>query len=93
MIVEAPAIPFHKRRFDDPYMRIQAQAEERARRNGAVEAEIHAAGRKAMALRKLTLALSLEPNAETILRTVAGEYRPIRSSQGGREGDEGEGQQ
>jgi hypothetical protein len=42
VIVEAPAIPFNKRRFDDPYMRIQAQAEERARRNGAVEAEIGA---------------------------------------------------
>lgn len=71
----APAVPFHPRRSDDPFFRIQLLAEARARRNGADELAAHRAGRKAMLLRRALLDLKLEPNNEDILRTVAGEFR------------------
>lgn len=68
---EQPAVPWHPRRSDDPYARIQSQAEARATRNGRDPAK---AGRDAMALRKLVVELMLEPNVELILQTVAGPY-------------------
>lgn len=66
-----PAVPWHPRRSDDPFHRIQTQAEARARRNGRDE---HKSGRDAMALLKLVRELGIEPNNEHILQTVAGEY-------------------
>jgi hypothetical protein len=72
---ETPAVPFNPRRSDDPFHRIQLQAEDRARRNGADEPAAARAGRKAMILRRAILDLKLEPDSELILRTVAGDYR------------------
>ena len=71
---EKPFI-FAPRRSDDPFWRIQQQAEARARNNGADEAAQHKAGRKAMILRRAILDLKLEPDAEHILRTVCGEHK------------------
>lgn len=65
----AAALPV---RSDDPYHRIQVLAEARAVRNGRDKEK---AGRDAMALYKLTLALELDPNIEHILQTVAGEFQ------------------
>jgi hypothetical protein len=71
---EPPAVPFNPRNSDDPYMRIQTQAETRARRNGRDPVK---AGRDAMALFKMVTELKLEPNPELILQTVAGDYRRL----------------
>jgi len=76
---ETPAVPFNPRRSDDPYARIQSQAEMRAKRNGADEAAQHRAGRAAMILRRALLDLKLEPNAEHILETVAGPFKRLTS--------------
>lgn len=62
-----------KRPSDDPYHRIRTLAENRAKANGY--ADPAAAGRKAMALRKLALEVHIEPNTEHILQVVAGGYR------------------
>ena len=70
---EAPALPLNPRRSDDPYFRIQQQAEQRAQKNGHANPE--RAGREAMALRKLLESLQIEPVPETILLTVAGAFR------------------
>lgn len=67
----AAALPV---KADDPYHRIQIHAEKRARRNGYDEDAAHEAGRKAMALRKMMIALGIEPNPELILQTVAGDF-------------------
>lgn len=71
---EKPFI-FAPRRSDDPFWRIQQQAEARARNNGADEAAQHRAGRTAMILRRAILDLKLEPDAEHILRTVCGDHK------------------
>ena len=73
-----PAVPWHPRRSDDSFHRLQVQAENRARRLGATEEEAAKAGRKAMILRRALLDLKLEPNAEHILSAVAGEIRRDR---------------
>ena len=75
MTENTPAVPFNPRRTDDPFHRLQVQAENRARRLGATEEEAAKAGRKAMILRRALLDLKLEPNAEHILSAVAGEWR------------------
>jgi hypothetical protein len=72
---EVPAVPWNPRRSDDPFHRIQQQAENRARALGATEEQAAKVGRKAMILRRGLLDLKLEPDSELILRTVAGDFR------------------
>ncbi len=71
---EIPAIPFNRRLSDDPQHRLLVYAEKRAARNGLPEKEQHRAGRRALALRRLMIEMGREPNTETILRVVSGEY-------------------
>jgi len=76
MIVdETPAVPWNPRRSDDPFHRIQMQAEKRAKSNGASDADAERCGRAAMALFKMLKESEQEPNTEHILSSVAGDFR------------------